>query len=39
MLISIKNYIKDYIVKFKTKIEVDTDFYEEFEFHLIDLEV
>lgn len=39
MVINIKKYLKEYIIKFKTKINVDTDFYEDDEFYLIDLEV
>lgn len=39
MIINIKNYIKEYFYKIKTKIDVDSDFYEENVFYLFDLEV
>lgn len=38
MINKIKDYFKDFIFKSKTKIDVDTDFYEEFDFYLIDFE-
>lgn len=38
MLISIKNYLKGYFYRLKTKVNVDSDFYEEFVFKLCDME-
>lgn len=37
MLLSIKKYITDYIIKIKTQIVVDTDFYDD-DFYLSDME-
>lgn len=38
MILSIKDYVISIVIKFKTKINVDTDFYENENFYLIDLE-
>lgn len=38
MFLSLKKYIKDYIIKIKTKIDVDNEFYDSDVFYLIDLE-
>ena len=38
-MVSLKKYINSLILKFKTKIEIDYDFYEEENFYLIDYEV
>ena len=38
MILSLKNYIKCLIYKLKTKVAVDSDFFEDDEFYLIDLE-
>ena len=37
MLLSIKNYVIDYFIKIKTRIDVDKDFYDD-DFYLIDME-
>lgn len=37
-MISIKNYLKSYFYRFRTKLDIDSDFYEEFYFRLCDLE-
>lgn len=36
-MISLKNYIKSIVIKYKTKINVDTDFYDDV-FYVSDME-
>ena len=37
-MLSIKKYLKSLIYKFKSKIDIDSDFYGEYDFVLYDLE-